>query len=802
MGAISQHLGLFEHCFTSDHFVAFLSLRMGTKVECKNYLPGYIDMADSSVNSNGNLLPFRYHENRPSRHISAKLTIISANGSIDYDKELLKRTMLEHEATFRKQVYELHRLYKTQKDLMAQFQREESNSSPSYLDTSQPSYLSQTPSDNLKTAWQAEHDLKQSSVYLMKGTGSQYSANGTPLKNNNVRSSKKMLDLQLPAHVYADDDEVEILDEKPSKSMPWTSGSVLGGNAKLNHGSSEGSSHVERSWITDIKPPHSSVINTLNKQVEESSYIRTTDFCGVGISTAQNQHHLSGGVKINDQCAGKLSGANEEIWHNNSFRSKMDEPNTSMAWLNYKQNGIESSMRHYMVGRLTFNQSILARPGFNDELNSPWQSINPSYMSRSHYDTIETTIAKNVLSSGISMDSVPNTSHRSSLNIHEEPHHQKHPLLQGFMKDIDLNNAPLDTTQDATDAWVQGGGNSLDGTSWLKNKPVYLMESGVPLNANGHSQILVGSSSCSEVRTNTAMHGLLTSAAMENRSHITPPSGTYIAPCIKRESNMGLLSQNTIADTDKRNLIDLNEALPFMDDLEMDVHEPGRDIAPNEPDDSSRDSLAVTAAEGLLAMCNDVFQLESPQFDTLHWFADLATLKENTMLDEDSDDDFEALTLKLQETKSFEYNSTSRIQEDNNNDGHCSAASLLLTRPRRGQARGRRRKKDFQKDVLPALASLPKHEVTEDLRTLGRSTPATPTKRGSRNGQQPRGKRRLRSVAVTMEEAEVSSPPVPPPLVPAELDTDAVGITRWGRTTRRCRRPRCPPENNASLRVA
>lgn len=76
---------------------------MGTKVESKTYLPGYFTMADSSVNSNGNWLSY-HEESKPSGHVSDSFTITTANASPDYDKEMLKRTMLVHEATFRKQV--------------------------------------------------------------------------------------------------------------------------------------------------------------------------------------------------------------------------------------------------------------------------------------------------------------------------------------------------------------------------------------------------------------------------------------------------------------------------------------------------------------------------------------------------------------------------------------------------------------------------------------------------------------------------------------------------------------------------
>ncbi|XP_062203973.1 uncharacterized protein LOC133906183 [Phragmites australis] len=809
---------------------------MGTKVEGKTYIPGYFDTANSSVNSNGNVLPY-HEENKPSVHLSDKFTMISANGSVHYDKEMLKRTMLVHEATFRKQVYELHRLYKIQKDLMAHFQREEFNGYPRYADTIQPrSYASQAPPGDVKGVWQTRnpmfgHDLKQSSIQFMNESSSQYSVSGASLRHNNITSRKKMLDLQLPADVYADDDDdVEILGEKPLKSLPGANGSVLGG-VKPNVGNSEGSSHVKKSWSIDIQPHHNSAVHILNKPVEESSDTKIMDFLGFGISASQNKHYMSRGVNLNllsfegnlkEKYVGKVSGSrsfgsNEEIRHNNSFRQRKDDPNASMAWLKYKQNCSDSSKGHYLSSTSTFNHLILAPPGFNHALNSPWQSNNINYLTERRYDTAETSIAKNALSNGMLMDSTPNTPYHHSLKIRGEPQYQNVPPLHDYLKDINLNDVPADNTA----TWEQGCENSVADFSCLRKKWVNLMKSQVPSScANGHSQTFVSSTSYSEDRTPTRIPGVPISVDAEKDSRCSPTlhCDINVAPSIKCEADMEVQPQSKNADTSIRNLIDLNEALPIMDDPEMDVRESEGDIvphetetdiceseddiAPHEPDNPSRDSLVITAAESLVAMCNDVVQPGSPQLDTLHWFADLASSKENTMLDNDSDDDFEALTLKLQETKSYEYHPIPRTQEGNSNDGRCSAASLLITRPRRGKARGRPQKKDFQKDVLPGLALLPKHEVSEDLCTLGRSKLVTPTKRGGRNGQQPRGRRRARSVAVTVEEAEVSPPPVPPPLVPADLDADAQGITKWGRTTRRCRRPRCPPASNASLPIA
>ncbi|RLN30927.1 uncharacterized protein C2845_PM05G13800 [Panicum miliaceum] len=783
---------------------------MGAKVEGKVYIPGCFDMADSSVNSSGNALPY-FKENRPSVHYSDKFTIKSSNGSVHYDKEMIKRTMLVHEATFRKQVYELHRLYKIQKELMAQFQREEFNACPRYADALQPrSSASQVLLGDVKQVCQtvtpiSGHDHKQSSIDLINESSSQYSVSGVPLRHNNVRTQNKMLDLQLPADVYADDDDdVEILEVRPSKSLPLVNGSILGGNVNLNIENSEGS------WITDMQAHHSSAAHILNKPVEKSSRMKITDFFGVGTSASQNQHYVSQGVNLNllsmegklkEKCVGKISFS-RFFGTNENTKQRKDDSNASMAW--YKQSCSGSSMGHYPPGASTFNHLIFAPPSFNHALNPPCQSNTASYLTKSHYGAAETSIAKHALSSGISMDSTPNTPYHYSLKIHEEAQHQKLPPLHHNLKDIDLNDAPVDTAA----SWEQGTEKSVADISCLSKIPVSLMKSEVPSGyANGNSQILASPTLYSESKPSTGVPAFPVSAGAEKDARCSPTLqyDLNIGPSIKCEPGMEMQPQRKEADIDTRNLIDLNEPLPIMDDAEMDACESG-ELVPHEPDDPSRDSLAITAAENLVAICNAVVQPISPQPDTLQWFADLATSKENTMFDKDSDDDFEALTLKLQETKSHEYHSTPRAsQEDIHDNGHCSAASLLIPKPQRGKGRGRRQRKDFQKDILPCLASLPKHEVSEDLRALGRPKLATPTKRGGRNGQQARGRRRARSVAVSMEveeTAEVSPQPVSPPRAPADLDADALGITRWGRTTRRCRRPRCPPANNASLHVA
>ncbi|XP_065037406.1 uncharacterized protein LOC135672874 isoform X1 [Musa acuminata AAA Group] len=208
------------------------------------------------------------------------------------------------------------------------------------------------------------------------------------------------------------------------------------------------------------------------------------------------------------------------------------------------------------------------------------------------------------------------------------------------------------------------------------------------------------------------------------------------------------------------------------------------------------------------------------RFDTLCWFADVVAScrAENLRLlgdsgdggtqssDDDGLDIFEAMTLKLQEIKVDQYWLRSKeleIKDEHEGKQDVGAASLLFTKSRRGQARKRRqRRRDFQKDILPGLASLSRHEVTEDLQTIGgmMKVSGRPWQTGltRRNiGQsginsQTNRRKQPRSLSITFEEIGVSSLPPSQPSN-SEITIDKVGMIGWGRTTRRCRRQRCLP---------
>ncbi|KAH7660727.1 hypothetical protein IHE45_15G012200 [Dioscorea alata] len=214
---------------------------MGTKVQCKSYMPGYYPMRGHDDDRNGNWSMFYDGSRAPNGHLYNAFMLKPMNGYSEYDKEMLKRTMLEHEAIFRKQVYELHRLYRIQKNLMDDLKRKESYRYSVQLDTScssqANSFSSQIQLEDSKRMLHAAHlpganncysrapgtamDNLRFPVNFLKenqnGVRSGHSSveNGysrkddVPLESNSNRLARKMFDLQLPANVYIDDEESE-----------------------------------------------------------------------------------------------------------------------------------------------------------------------------------------------------------------------------------------------------------------------------------------------------------------------------------------------------------------------------------------------------------------------------------------------------------------------------------------------------------------------------------------------------------------------------------------------------------------
>ncbi|KAH7529003.1 hypothetical protein FEM48_Zijuj05G0137500 [Ziziphus jujuba var. spinosa] len=247
-------------------------------------------------------------------------------------------------------------------------------------------------------------------------------------------------------------------------------------------------------------------------------------------------------------------------------------------------------------------------------------------------------------------------------------------------------------------------------------------------------------------------------------------------------------------------------------------------ISSGQEDGDLQDELARVAAESIISISSCglkscLGKSPSKQFESsnnsLDWFAGIVSLLVGDPEDElavalDSKEDihnekllpeemdyFEAMTLKLTETKVEEYCFRSNMPKEEE-----TATSSPLSQPRKGRTRRARQRKDFQKEILPSLASLSRYEVTEDLQTIGGLMEAAgtrwetgPLRYGVRNGYM-RGRKRscvstssgIDSTAGSLQK-QLSSNPKP--------GNEERSIICWGKVTRRRRGQRyrvCNPK--------
>ena len=233
------------------------------------------------------------------------------------------------------------------------------------------------------------------------------------------------------------------------------------------------------------------------------------------------------------------------------------------------------------------------------------------------------------------------------------------------------------------------------------------------------------------------------------------------------------------------------------------------------------DKLSRIAAEAIVSISSSRSQssvqettrkhLEASSHDLLHWFAGIVssvltdpanefgsslTTKNIDNCEEllpDGVDYFEAMTLKLTETKVEEYCCKSNFSKEEETGASSSPSQLRKGRTRRG-----RQRKDFQREILPSLASLSRYEVTEDLQTIGGLMEAAGThweigsmRYAARNGYLRGRKRSSVSASNAAVGCSVES------LLKQLNSNNAVGkeernIVCWGKVTRRRRGQRCP----------
>ncbi|GFZ19289.1 T-box transcription factor, putative [Actinidia rufa] len=221
------------------------------------------------------------------------------------------------------------------------------------------------------------------------------------------------------------------------------------------------------------------------------------------------------------------------------------------------------------------------------------------------------------------------------------------------------------------------------------------------------------------------------------------------------------------------------------------------------------EELVRVAAEAIIAIASsDLMEDITPHplpvlsGNSLLWFAEVVSSNlEGELIDEgfipDGMDYFEFMTLNLTETKVEENCSMFPCFQNQREEERGS--NVLFKRPRRGQARRGRQRKDFQRDILPGLVSLSRHEVSEDFQMIEELFKATglawQPSRSQRNGaKKGRGRRRSGGSSPSLTPSKVCPSPVEQPICRELVMLEGRTLTGWGKRTRRLPRKRCPTD--------
>lgn len=789
-----------------------------------------------------------------------------ADSNLGWDKDALKQKMLEHEAIFKNQVYELHRLYRRQRDMMEEVKRKEYHKHGISIDTSSSSSL--LPSQKLPS-FPLVNSCARPSIF-----GAEISNSPLSCSKGNTNSSKdceimdcrpskvrkKLFDLELLPDENIDHEELEEIQYKQaseeSSYKDTSSGQCFresNGLADLNepidveeagcHGSVGGPR-------PSAKPNGSQFLGPTRVLFEKSqSGPPNGAFNPLLIGGKGNgrdwlcNNRETGNSRSNMNYAPDIS---TRIQDHSRFSQTPLRFNTSCASSSYPYMNPTDMGNSWGKpnGSLTHNlssyqkqQSFISSPQSHMVFGDKWR-MNECYTPNGFYPG-STSGSKDpcarLPSGGFDNRNCNNLDDRSQ-KIFKGPNFID---LTDTTKGIDLNN-DINSSRKCDQTVLP----------WLQAKPAICKtespcddrgEKGDSLVNNGKilgfpvfgDSCVSKNDSSSLVSTSASLRCLQNRKAkteMENRGFDINIAWDDPA---NKQIDLGDYNLEKKIDTeiDKiKNHFDLNSCLTEDEDvpvadsdknssekvkkitMEIDLEAPAIPEVEEEDaidevkniDDCDDESLVKVAAEAIVEMtgisrqqdqvrCLSEVAASSDDSDPLLWFVEVI---DNAGFVSNELDEYEELTLQQELTKEEDYMPKPMAPEIREPDEVGPSAGP--TRPRRGQARRGRPRRDFQRDILPGLVSLSRHEVTEDLQIFGGLMRATGHSWNvgltRRNGT--RGRRK--SVAVALDPPPATTPPPPPlpPPPPVPPLAEVVGLeerslTGWGKTTRRPRRQRC-----------
>ncbi|KAL6573490.1 hypothetical protein OROHE_001949 [Orobanche hederae] len=869
---------------------------MGTKVHCKSYLPGYYhSMRDLNEDSSSSSWPICCG-NKPTingQYYNGLMQSTTTDGYPGYGKDALKQKMLEHEAVFKNQVYELHRLYRIQRDMMEEAKRNELHRFRASMEQPSSSSSHRCPQVHRQDSrkWHMAGfplsnscyditsisgvDIENSPMSCTKGynTPQPYHfsfQNGSSLKESEpldsrpLKMRKKLFDLQVPADEYVDTEEGGKFSE-----------------IKLRAG-------------TDLNEP---------VEIEEPMAPSTLDFLVHGSINGEKKFESRQLAKLN---AGYF-GLNGERLHTvgskvneTGWFSHLHEAGSSKSNLSSVTHGLEKEKMHIPSHPFPGPDPLFSScyAGSRPHFVPPWANPASSFTQKL------ITATKSCLDSPRSLHISAQIGEKRLVNASSKSNHpcfvgeltSKNGFYHGSPSKSNDTDVCLPSAGDFNYLERSQAGKSKpvldidlneaeDGKSktilpWLKHKPAHANEAAIT-DLNQLPSDYENVTTEKETSEAQSAKKILGFPIFE-----TGPSGNGpLLASIGCSKNIGMEKKDRIIDINlecepdeeitaeilivekekketkgafMREYIDLNSCVSdFLEDeasaptlsvkiaLEIDLEAPAKnedDI--NKPSEESttaeaslhllqnngmlHDRVLKNAAEIMVAISSsscpkihsdgNLHSSDASLSESLTWFAEACATEFEPKASMVRDglnlrsreisvelDDFEATTLQIQETREEDHipaffvskfqNFEETAPTNNNNN-------TLAARPRRGQSRRGRQRRDFQRDILPGLVSLSRHEVTEDIQMfdgLMRATGHHWVSGLTRRNGGGRGRRRavIESVlAISGSVNQACTPVVVQVGKNIEGGLEDRSFTGWGKTTRRPRRQRCPTGNN------
>nr|VDD58937.1 unnamed protein product [Brassica oleracea] len=813
---------------------------MGTKIHCESLFPGHHhSMRDPNNESNGCRWPLFYADNKA-----------SANDQFYNDKDVVRRTMLEHEAVFKAQVMELHRVYRIQRDMMDELKRKQFNKE------FEASCSSQATNDDLRK-WKMPSFPVANSVYdrpsmsvvddnghsPMTGSYSQGVVGPVPWQNGassknvetwEVRPMKirrRMIDLCLPA----DDNEeaVELKDHRVCGKFP--NGDVRtetrGESLRVGYGSSS-----RTNGLADLNEPF--------KQAQETNdhYSGTHKFATPSLQLSKPLESSSQAMQVFVNSSQRGMGlpnsgpppSKAVLWRERTFIDLEADTDTNTS----HEVASHQPQRHLYPP--------YSPPASAFHMHSSWQ--NPSFgfpqrvvASEQRYP-VNNAQKQGCLGDRLQFESnarynnhnmVYNECSSSSLkskfsgsgysypNGGRSDHRAGKPLLDSngsevkFVRDLNLNvTLPSNTCvvevrkDEATLPWlVKPKSDGADGRWNLKSNDAVETEK-TNINSNiARDECNAERDKVHNVRMMLDINKPCEPLSDEDQQTEEEQTGTKVSVSNKCHIDLNMSVSEEEDDenwsvpptssrlSSKRIMIDL-ETVP-----ESDIEEDDNVSGEKPPEESETETTAAETIVAISLACLDreVEVVVAPETMILHWFAEtvenldqkLASVSRNQARSIEEIDYFESMILQLPETTEEEYTPKPLVPEEL----ILEETSTVITsqRPRRGNARKGKQRRDFQRDILPGLVSLSKHEVTEDIHMfdgfMRAATGSSWTPAGlARKKTGSRGRPRR---VVTIPE------PFYYPSVQQHVGNNIGEIedrsfAGWGKMTRRPRRQRCP----------